>query len=185
MPDKIWGEITYPFLNFNYWSLQSNVIPHFIMDVISYSLQSRFKLIHVSKRGTRLQRLSIDIDKTYIRCQSAGLMSNQCPSDGLCYRLCHPTLKRNCHVDAAVLWSFVSILYEQQVNHPTEPHVSYTYNIIWCQFKLPKTWYYFNPMSNRINFVSPFQCVAISVITQLTLLWVWACQSYLPISSRD
>ena len=112
-------------------------------------------------------------------------MSNQCPFDGLCYRLCFSTLKRNCHVDAAVLGSFVSILHEQQVNHPTAPHVSYACSIIWCRFKLPKTWYYFNPMSNRINFVSPFQCVAISVITQLTLLWVWACQSYLPISSRD
>ena len=35
-------------------------------------------------------------------------------------------------------------------------------------------------MSNRINFVSPFQCVTISVITQLSLLSILACQSYLP-----
>ena len=59
--------------------------------------------------------------------------------------------------------------------------MSYACSTIWCPFKSPETWYYFNPLSNRINFVSPFQCTTISAITQLTLLSVRACQSYLPI----
>ena len=38
---KVWEEITYPFLNFNVWTIEvkkwiSNFIPHFIMDVITY-----------------------------------------------------------------------------------------------------------------------------------------------------
>ena len=38
VPSKVWGEITYPFLNFNsctieVWESISNFIPHFIMDV--------------------------------------------------------------------------------------------------------------------------------------------------------
>ena len=41
MPSKVWGEITYPFLNFNGAAIEvcewiSNFIPHFIMDVITY-----------------------------------------------------------------------------------------------------------------------------------------------------
>ena len=41
MPNKVWDEITYPFLSFNgctveVWEWISNFIPHFIMDVITY-----------------------------------------------------------------------------------------------------------------------------------------------------
>ena len=41
MPDNVWGEITYPFSDFNVaaidvWELLGNFIPHFIMDVITY-----------------------------------------------------------------------------------------------------------------------------------------------------
>ena len=39
LPGKVWDEITYPFLNFNgatveVWEWISNIIPHFIMDVL-------------------------------------------------------------------------------------------------------------------------------------------------------
>ena len=42
MPSKVWDQITYPFPNFNSWAVEvwewiSNVIPHFIMNVIIYS----------------------------------------------------------------------------------------------------------------------------------------------------
>ena len=41
MPGRVWDEITYPFLNFNsytveVWKWISNYIPHFIMDAITY-----------------------------------------------------------------------------------------------------------------------------------------------------
>ena len=41
MPRKVWGEITYPFPNFNgavvdVWGWISNFIPHFMIDVITY-----------------------------------------------------------------------------------------------------------------------------------------------------
>ena len=42
MPSKVWGGITYPFLNFNGEAVEvygwiSSFIPYFIMDVITYS----------------------------------------------------------------------------------------------------------------------------------------------------
>ena len=42
MPGRVWGEITYPFPNFNgctveVWEWISNFIPHFIMNVITVS----------------------------------------------------------------------------------------------------------------------------------------------------
>ena len=59
MPSKVWGEITYPFLNFNGTTIEvyewiSNFIPHFIVDVIHLSMLG-LKLNHVSKRGPRPQ----------------------------------------------------------------------------------------------------------------------------------
>ena len=41
MPSKVWGEINYPFQNFNdctveAWEWVNNFIPHFIIDVITY-----------------------------------------------------------------------------------------------------------------------------------------------------
>ena len=41
IPSKVWDEITYPFPNFNgytveVWEWISNFIPHFIMDIITY-----------------------------------------------------------------------------------------------------------------------------------------------------
>ena len=44
MDYKVWGEITYPFLNcnnvaFKVWEWISNCIPHFVMDVITYPWQ--------------------------------------------------------------------------------------------------------------------------------------------------
>ena len=51
MPNKVWYEITYPFPNFNgytveVWEWISNFIPHFIMDVIIYPCWD-LKLIHI------------------------------------------------------------------------------------------------------------------------------------------
>ena len=50
---KWWGEITYPFPNFNgvaveVWERINNFTPHFIMDIIDYPWH---ELNHVSKRG--------------------------------------------------------------------------------------------------------------------------------------
>ena len=47
MPSKVWGEIIYPFLNFNGCTVDvkewiSNFIPHFTMDVITYPHWDKF-----------------------------------------------------------------------------------------------------------------------------------------------
>ena len=57
MPSKVWNQITYPFPNFNgatvdVWEWISDLIPHFIMDVITYPCKDK-KLVHVSIRGPR------------------------------------------------------------------------------------------------------------------------------------
>ena len=54
-PNGLWGEIGYPFPNFNgetieFWEWISNSILHFILDVFAYPFRE-FKLIHVNKRG--------------------------------------------------------------------------------------------------------------------------------------
>ena len=58
MHNKVWDEITYPFPNFNgeaveVWEWRSNVMPHFIRDVIAYIYiyMLELKLTHVGKRG--------------------------------------------------------------------------------------------------------------------------------------
>ena len=48
MPNKVWYGITYPFPNFNGgavdgWERISNFVPHFIMDVIAWSLSDSFE----------------------------------------------------------------------------------------------------------------------------------------------
>ena len=53
MPREVWDEMTYQFLNFNgstveVWEWISNLIPHFIMDVITY-----LKLTYVNKWAPR------------------------------------------------------------------------------------------------------------------------------------
>ena len=55
IPNELWGEITYPFLNLNgetieAWEWISNPIPHLILDVITYPFRV-LKLIHINKRG--------------------------------------------------------------------------------------------------------------------------------------
>ena len=77
MPNLEWGEITYPFPNFNgctveVWEWISNFIPHYIMDVITYLC---LKLIPVSKKGSqvvetipcRRQRPVILLCQLYVR----------------------------------------------------------------------------------------------------------------------
>ena len=54
MSNKVWDEITYPFPNFNYatvevWEWISNFAQRFMMD--SYFSMLGLKLTHVSKRG--------------------------------------------------------------------------------------------------------------------------------------
>ena len=51
MPSKVWGEITYPFPNFNWYTIEwiRHFIPLFIVDV--YLSMLALKLIHVRKRG--------------------------------------------------------------------------------------------------------------------------------------
>ena len=49
MLKKVWDEITYPFPNFNgftveVWEWVSNFIQHFIMDVITYPYRIKFNL---------------------------------------------------------------------------------------------------------------------------------------------
>ena len=57
MPSTVWGEITYPFRNFNGWTVEvwewrNNFITHFMIDVITYPYRE-LKLIHVCWRGPR------------------------------------------------------------------------------------------------------------------------------------
>ena len=56
--DKVWDEITYPFPNFNgytieVWEWISNFIPHFAGHLITYPML-RFNLKLISKRGPRV-----------------------------------------------------------------------------------------------------------------------------------
>ena len=59
MSSKEWGEITYPFPNFNggtveVWEWISNFIPHFTVNVIFIQAE----INHVSKKGPRLHNLN-------------------------------------------------------------------------------------------------------------------------------
>ena len=58
MPGKVWNEVTYPFANFNgttveVWEWISNILLHFIMDVITYPCWDQ-KLKNIRKRGPRM-----------------------------------------------------------------------------------------------------------------------------------
>ena len=57
MPSKMWGEITYPFLNFNCVSIEiydwiSNFVPHLIINIATNPSMGS-KLNHIGKRGPR------------------------------------------------------------------------------------------------------------------------------------
>ena len=53
MPGKVWDKITYPFLNYNGYTIEvsdwiSNFIPHFVMDGNYFSMMG-LELNHASK----------------------------------------------------------------------------------------------------------------------------------------
>ena len=89
MPSKVWGQITYPFPNFNRWSVEvwewiSNFIAHFIINVIIHPILG-LKWFHVSKWGLWLWHIwrkgwHID-DKTWKRspCHCNGMHPKDSP----------------------------------------------------------------------------------------------------------
>ena len=56
-PSNVWGEISYPFPNFNgatveVWDWMSNFIPQLTAHIIAYWSVLRLKVTHVNKKGT-------------------------------------------------------------------------------------------------------------------------------------
>ena len=111
MPTKMWDTVIYPFPNFNgatveVWDSISNFIPHFIMDIITYSC---WESIHVSKRapGREVERvlivcLQIILVPQWFSCENLGtifwvisVISYQCSQGHLgvfLYPICiHPS----------------------------------------------------------------------------------------------
>ena len=73
MLSKMWDEVTYYFRNFNdatvaVWGWKSNLIPHIMIDVITYKSMLELKLIHVSKRGPREQAGITLFDLDFLYC---------------------------------------------------------------------------------------------------------------------
>ena len=82
MPNKVWDEITYPFLNFNGCTVEvqewiSNFISHFIMDVIIIHVE--IKLNHVSKRGPSCHSLAM-YSSLWIYCATGIKWQQKCRS---------------------------------------------------------------------------------------------------------
>ena len=88
MSSKVWGEIAYPFPNFNGWVVEiweciSNLIPNFLIYVILL-ICAGIKLIHVSKWSTGASLIFTDTETVGFYVRAPMIVKKKCFSTPDC-----------------------------------------------------------------------------------------------------